>query len=180
MILRLAGLRHLSRHPLQLMFGVVGVALGVAAVFSIDLANESARRAFRISAQTVAGKATHRIVGGPSGLEEALYATLRRQGGIRTIAPVVEGYARVPGHPGLTLHILGIDPFAEAPFRNYTRGTAAGADIPRLLTRPGAVLLLEEHGESGWGSRRGTLSRCGSASNPLTSRCPASSVRGTT
>ncbi|MBP2676484.1 MAG: hypothetical protein H6Q84_3324, partial [Deltaproteobacteria bacterium] len=33
------------------MFGVVGVALGVAAVFSIDLANESARRAFRISAQ---------------------------------------------------------------------------------------------------------------------------------
>ncbi|MGZ8429801.1 MAG: FtsX-like permease family protein [Candidatus Deferrimicrobiaceae bacterium] len=144
MILRLAGLRHLSRHPLQLVFGVVGVALGVAAVFSIDLANESARRAFRISAQTVAGKATHRIVGGPSGLEEALYATLRRQGGIRTIAPVVEGYARVPARPGLTLHILGVDPFAEVPFRNYTRGASAGADIPRLLTRPGAVLLLEE------------------------------------
>ena len=144
MILRLAGLRHLSRHPLQLTFGIVGVALGVAAVFSIDLANESARRAFRISAQTVAGKATHRIVGGPSGLEESLYATLRLRGGMRTIAPVVEGYARVPGHPGLTLHILGVDPFAEAPFRNYTRGTAAGADIPRLLTRPGAVLLLEE------------------------------------
>ncbi|MBP2688503.1 MAG: transporter rane protein, partial [Deltaproteobacteria bacterium] len=144
MILRLAGLRHLSRHPLQLMFGIVGVALGVAAVFSIDLANESARRAFRISAQTVAGKATHRIVGGPSGLEETLYATLRRHGGVGTIAPVVEGYARVPGHPGLTLHILGVDPFAEAPFRNYTRGTAAGTDIPRLLTRPGAVLLLEE------------------------------------
>ncbi|MGZ8473727.1 MAG: FtsX-like permease family protein [Candidatus Deferrimicrobiaceae bacterium] len=144
MILRLAGLRHLSRHPLQLVFGVVGVALGVAAVFSIDLANESARRAFRISAQTVAGKATHRIVGGPSGLEEALYATLRRQGGIRTIAPVVEGYARVPARPGLTLHILGVDPFAEVPFRNYTRGASAGADIPRLLTRPGSVLLLEE------------------------------------
>jgi putative ABC transport system permease protein len=143
-ILRLAGLRHLSRHPLQLMFSVVGVALGVAAVFSIDLANESAWRAFRISAQTVAGKATHRIVGGPSGLEEALYATLRRQGGMRTIAPVVEGYARVPARPGLTLHILGVDPFAEAPFRNYTRGTSAGVDIPRLLTRPGAVLLLEE------------------------------------
>ena len=123
------------------MFGVVGVALGVAAVFSIDLANGSARRAFRISAQTVAGKATHRIVGGPSGLDESLYATLRLQGRMRTIAPVVEGYARIPG---FTLHILGVDPFAEAPFRNYTRGTAAGADIPRLLTGPGAVLLLEE------------------------------------
>ena len=144
MILRLAGLRTLSRHPLQLAFGLVGVALGVAAVFSIDLANESARRAFRISSQTVAGKATHRIVGGPSGLEEALYATLRRHGFLRTIAPVVEGYARVPARPGITLHILGVDPFAEAPFRNYTPGTSAGADIPSLLTRPGTVLLLED------------------------------------
>ncbi len=144
MILRLAGLRFLSRHPLQLVFGLVGVALGVAAVFSIDLANESARRAFRISSQTVAGKATHRIVGGPSGLTESLYATLRRRGVTRTIAPVVEGYARVPAHPGITLHILGVDPFAEAPFRNYTPGTSAGADILSLLTLPGTVLLLED------------------------------------
>ena len=143
MILRLAGLRHLSRHPLQLVFGVVGVALGVAGVFSIDLANESALRAFRISSETVAGKATHRIVGGPSGLEEDLYASLRRHGGVRTIAPVVEGYARVPGRPGITLHVLGVDPFAEPPFRDYTPGRSAGADILPLLTRPGAVLLLE-------------------------------------
>jgi putative ABC transport system permease protein len=142
-ILRLAGLRHLFRHPLQLMFGVFGVALGVAAVFSIDLANESALHAFRISAQTVSGRATHRIVGGPSGLEETLYATLRLHGRVRTIAPIVEGYALVPARPGLTLHILGVDPFAEAPFRNYTPGTSAGDVIPRLLTRPGAVLLLE-------------------------------------
>ena len=99
---------NLSRHPLQLIFSVVGVALGVAAVFSIDLANDSARRAFRISAQTVAGKATHQIVGGPSGLEESLYTTLRRHGGVRTIAPIVDGYALAPGRPGLTLHILGM------------------------------------------------------------------------
>lgn len=143
MILWLAGLRHLSRHPLQLMFGVIGVALGVAAVFSIDLANGSALHAFRIAAQTVSGKATHRIIGGPSGLEEALYTKLRLQGKVRTSAPVVEGYALVPARPGLTLHILGIDPFAEAPFRNYTPGTSAGDVIPRLLTLPGAVLLLE-------------------------------------
>jgi putative ABC transport system permease protein len=144
MILRLAGLRHLSRHPVQLLFGLVGVALGVAAVFSIDLANESARRAFRISADTVAGRATHRIVSGPSGLPEELYAELRRRGGSRAIAPVVEGYGRLRGSPGAVLHILGIDPFAEAPFRDYTPETSAGADVARLLTRPGAVMLLEE------------------------------------
>lgn len=144
MILRLAGLRHLSRHPVRLLFGLVGVALGVAAVFSIDLANESARRAFRISVDTVAGKATHRIVGGASGLPEELYAALRRRGESRKIAPVVEGYARVPGRAGGVLHILGVDPFAEAPFRSYTPEAAAGADVARLLTQPGAVMVLEE------------------------------------
>ena len=143
MILRLAGLRHLSRHPVQLAFGLIGVALGVAAVFSIDLANESARRAFRISADTVAGKATHRIVS-PSGLPDDLYAALRRHGGSRTIAPIVEGFARVPERSGVILHILGVDPFAEALFRDYTPETSAGADVPRLLTEPGAVMVLEE------------------------------------
>lgn len=144
MILRLSGLRHLARHPVQLLFGLVGVALGVAAVFSIDLANESARRAFRLSVDTVAGKATHRIVGGASGLPEELYAALRRRGESRTIAPVVEGYARVPGRPGGVLLVLGIDPFAEAPFRSYTPEAAAGGDVARLLTQPGAVMALEE------------------------------------
>ncbi|MBP2673451.1 MAG: hypothetical protein H6Q84_291 [Deltaproteobacteria bacterium] len=144
MILRLAGLRHLSRHPMQLLFGLVGVALGVAAVFSIDLANESARRAFRVSSETVAGRATHRIIGGSQGLPEDLYATLRRHVEPRTIAPIAEGYARVPGRPEILLHILGVDPFAEAPFRDYTPEASSGADLPRLVTRPGALLVLEE------------------------------------
>ncbi|MEW6720449.1 MAG: ABC transporter permease [Thermodesulfobacteriota bacterium] len=144
MILGLAGLRHLSRHPMQLVFGLVGVALGVAAVFSIDLANESARRAFRISAGAVAGKATHRILGGSPGLEEGLYVALRRQEDARALAPIVEGYARVAGRPETVLHILGIDPFAEAPFRDYTPETSDSADLPRFLTTPGAALLLEE------------------------------------
>ena len=39
-------LRHLARHPWQLGLAVLGIALGVAVAVSIDLANESARRAF--------------------------------------------------------------------------------------------------------------------------------------
>ncbi|MGE5248118.1 MAG: ABC transporter permease, partial [Verrucomicrobiota bacterium] len=144
MIFRRAGLRHLARHPLQLCFGLVGVALGVAAVLSIDLANESARRAFLVSAETVAGKATHQIVGGPSGLPERLYVTLRGRVPSAAMAPVVEGYVQIPGSRPVTLHLLGIDPFAEGPFRSYTRGKDPDTEIPRLLTHPGAVLLLEQ------------------------------------
>jgi putative ABC transport system permease protein len=41
---------------------VLGVALGVAVVVSIDLANASARRAFTLSSEAVTGRATHQVV----------------------------------------------------------------------------------------------------------------------
>ena len=63
-------LRYLRRHPWQLALAVLGIALGVAVAVSIDLANESARRAFALATEAVTGRATHQIVGGPSGLPD--------------------------------------------------------------------------------------------------------------
>ena len=45
-LLRRSSVRYLLRHPGQLALAVAGVALGVAVVVSIDLANASASRAF--------------------------------------------------------------------------------------------------------------------------------------
>src|SRR5262245_32574250 len=92
-------LRHLRKHPWQVGLAILGVALGVAVVVSIDLANGSAKRAFALSTETVAGRATHEIVGGPSGLDEAIYRKLRVDLGVRAAAPLVEGYAAAPDHP---------------------------------------------------------------------------------
>src|SRR5262245_17718488 len=86
-------LRHLLKHPWQVGLAILGVALGVAVVVSIDLANGSATRAFALSTETVAGRATHEIVGGPSGLDETIYRKLRVELGVRAAAPLVEGYA---------------------------------------------------------------------------------------
>ena len=69
--------RYLRRHPWQLTLAVLGIALGVAVAVSIDLANESARRAFALATEAVTGRATHQIVGGPSGLADELYRALR-------------------------------------------------------------------------------------------------------
>src|SRR3989304_2999376 len=69
--------RHLARHPWQIGLSVLGVALGVAVALSIDLANGSARRAFALATEAVTGRTTHQIVGGPIGLDETLYRTLR-------------------------------------------------------------------------------------------------------
>ena len=61
------------RRPLQSLFFIVGVSIGVAMIIAIDLANSSANRAFTISTDAVVGKATHQIVGGPSGVDESVY-----------------------------------------------------------------------------------------------------------
>jgi putative ABC transport system permease protein len=143
-ICRCAGLLGLSRHPLLTALGVLGIALGVAAVVSVDLANESALRAFRLSADAVAGRATHQVVGGPGGLPEELYRTLRVEQGVRAAAPVVEGYAATAVRAERFLRILGVDPFAEGAFRGYTAASLPGTDLALFLTRPGAGLLTEE------------------------------------
>jgi putative ABC transport system permease protein len=135
-------LRHLLRHPWQVGLAILGVALGVAVVVSIDLANSSARRAFALSTETIAGRATHQVVGGPNGMDEAVYRKLRIDLGVRQSAPLVEGYAAAPDFPGLTLHILGVDPLAEGQFRPYLAPAAGpNSDLSALFVTPGAVLI---------------------------------------
>jgi putative ABC transport system permease protein len=135
--------RHLAAHPWQVGLSILGIALGVAVVVAVDLANESARRAFTGFAETLAGRATHRIVGGPSGVPEELYARLRRAG-IRGMAPVVERDVSVAGRGGRTFHLFGVDPFAEAPFRTLvTSESSSAVPLGTLLTRPATAVLAE-------------------------------------
>lgn len=95
-----SGLRSLLRHPWQIGLAALGVALGVAVVVSIDVANRSAERAFDLSTEAVAGRATHQVLGGPTGLPESVYRALRVELGVREAAPVVEGDVAAPAFPG--------------------------------------------------------------------------------
>lgn len=141
--------RYLLRHPWQIGLCVLGVALGVAVVVAIDLANASASRAFSLSTESVTGRATHQIIGGPRGLDESLYRRLRIEMGLRAAAPLVEGYVGSPGLEGQTLRVFGVDPFAEEPFRSYLGGPGSGVaareqvDLSRLLVEPATGLLAE-------------------------------------
>ncbi len=137
--------RHAWRRPLQSLFLVAGVAIGVAMIVAIDLANGSAQRAFELGTETVTGRATHQIVGGPSGLDEGVYTTLRRKLGMRMSAPVVENYVVVAELDGQPMRLLGVDPFAETPFRAYL-GPGDGrapvaAYLTPLLVQPDSVLV---------------------------------------
>ena len=140
-ILRLVR-RSLAQRFLQSTLLLVGVALGVAMVIAIDLANSAASQAFSLSARSVRGRATHSISGGPGGLPTALYTQLRREAGLRNVAPVISEQVRVDGLGERSLRLLGVDPFAEIPFATIcrTQGTVDYPTFARLLGEPGAVL----------------------------------------
>ena len=133
------------RRPLQSLFFIVGVSIGVAMIIAIDLANSSANRAFAISTDTVVGKATHQIVGGPSGVDESVYLRIRRELGYRQSAPIVEGYVKVNTLNGQPMRLLGVDSFAERPFREEL-GTAKIAALNQksfgaFMTEPNTALI---------------------------------------
>lgn len=150
-----SSLRYLLHHPWQLILSLLGIALGVAVVVAVDLANASARRSFELSMEQITGRATHQIIGGPQGVPEQIYTRLRIDLGLRKAAPVVTNYAALASEPGRLLQVLGVDIFAEDPFRGYSEDLIDGEiDLIALLTEPGTVLtpgaltnITDPHGE---------------------------------
>ncbi|MBI5668909.1 MAG: FtsX-like permease family protein [Chloroflexi bacterium] len=148
-ILRLAR-RYISRRVFQSVLFIIGVALGVAMVIAIDIANGSASRAFDLSAESVTGKATHQIVGGPTGLPSDLYTQVRLELGLRESAPVVEDYVRAAELGDRPLRLLGVDTFAEPPFRNYLSGVTVQGENPNtadafnaFIAQPNTILISQ-------------------------------------
>lgn len=144
-----ANLNFYLRHPWQLGLSILGIVLGIAVVVSIDLARISAEYAFERSSNAIAGRTTHRIVGGPGGIAESVYTALRVEHGLHQLAPIVQGQIQAGDETDLrTLTLLGIDVFADANFRAYSFSNVAGADdrgevITGLLQRENAVLMDE-------------------------------------
>ena len=141
-----AAARSLVRHPWQLALSLLGIALGVAVVVAIDLASESARRALAIASDGIAGRATHRITGGPRGAPEQLYVELRLADLGVELAPVTETRVATVTAPARVLTVLGIDPFAARALRGEESAAALldPAVLTRLLIEPGAVVTSSE------------------------------------
>ena len=137
--------RRIIRRPFQYILLIMGVALGVAMMVSVDLANASASRAFELSTDAVAGQTTHRIVGGPAGLDEDIYQRLRVELGYEPAAPVVEGYLLVHDLGDKPMRLIGVDPFAEPPFRSYFDRQQVGSaeGLVSFLTEPNTIVISE-------------------------------------
>ena len=147
-LLRIAR-RYLSGHPWQSILMILGIALGVAVVVAVDLANESSRAAFDIGAEAVAGRTTHQIVGSAGRLDETIYVELRKAGIIENVAPLIVDYFSSPRLGDRPLQLLGIDPFADSPFRPYLGDGREPLleELTAFLTRPGALLISRQMAE---------------------------------
>jgi len=136
--------RYLFSHPLQSLLMLLGISLGVAVAVSVDVANASAARAFDLSTEAVVGRSTHYISGGPNGLPEEIYTELRRSGLGIPMAPILSQLVVSPQLGDLPLQLLGIDPFAEPPFRSYLYNQDELAPTQQMggfFTVPGAILI---------------------------------------
>jgi putative ABC transport system permease protein len=141
-LLRRASARFYLRHPWQLALAIAGVSLGVAVYVGVQLANDSAARAFDSSAALVRGRATHRLLPVGDDLDETVYRTVVIDRGLPAAAPVVEAEVSFDDHPGLRARLLGVDPLQEIGLRSYSAFAfgAAGAST-QLMTEPATVLL---------------------------------------
>ena len=125
--------RYLWRHPWQLALAVLGIALGVAVVLAVDLANSSARKSFQQASEQLTGRATHRISGVTGTVPDGIYVRLRLELGMRASAPVISAY--VSGLDGRQYQLLGVDPLAEAQFRDYLAADQTTATSGRIDIR---------------------------------------------
>lgn len=145
--LALVGWRYFTGHAWQTLLMILGIALGVAVIVAVDIANASAVRAFSLSTEAIAGKATHQITGGVNGLREEVYSDLKRKGMDVAMAPVVGALVSSPQLGERPLQLFGVDPFVDGQFRNYLNPatTVNPQAYLSIFTVPGAVMISAEN-----------------------------------
>jgi putative ABC transport system permease protein len=142
-LLHRASLRFYLQHPWQLGIAIAGIGLGVGVFVGVQLANDSAGRAFELSAALVRGQTSHRLLPIGVDLDEAVYRDVVIGHGIATAAPVIEVDVGIASRPGMRVPLLGIDPLQERGVRSFSGFAPASGngDLARLMAEPGTVLL---------------------------------------
>jgi len=110
---------------------LLGVALGVASVVSIQILNQGALLAFEGSMQAVSGQADLSITGTTPTLDETLYLRVLEDPHVTGAWPLVRVDVAVAGQPDLFLDVVGFDIFA--PVRYPLTGMVEQEDSADLI-----------------------------------------------
>lgn len=135
-------------HRLRTLVTAFGVALGVAVMLGIELANRASMRGFAAAIDTISGKASLEITSPPLGPDEKLIPGLSwlRRYGIAT--PVIDAEVLAETSRGSEmLKVIGIDALRDPALRDYSLSTqgrdhaATGMHLMTLLAVPDTLLL---------------------------------------
>ncbi len=134
--------KNLTEFPGRTLAAIFGIALGTAVYLGISLAGASALNNFQRGVSAVSGRAEWRLSRPGAPLPEELFLTVRRLPEVKAATPVIESVLELaPPAQGPVL-LLGIDPFSEAPFRDYDFDHGPGPEAWRaFLSRPASCLI---------------------------------------
>lgn len=143
--------RRLGQERVRTGLTVAGIALGIAVVLGIRLANASALGGFAAALDTVAGRTSLEVIGTGLGVDEERLADLTWLRAWGDVSPVIEGDALAVLSPTRTeaVRVLGVDVLRDQPIREYQLDVGTGAPQPTaqaflgLLIDPSSVVITE-------------------------------------
>jgi putative ABC transport system permease protein len=123
--------RRLRTHPVQELFAGAGIAIGVALVFAVVVANESIGASASQMTQAIAGSASLQLAARDAqGFDAALLGRVRAISGVLHAAPLLEQRATVTGPRGASsVELVGVDPSLPSLGGSLTRGFHAAAAL---------------------------------------------------
>ena len=142
----------LRRGRTLFLLAVVGVAIGVGAVLSIQILNQSALGAFSGSVRALSGEAQLSVLGAGPTLPDAVLPQVLETSGVAAARPLFRVDVALEGERGASLEIAGADLFAAAGQLPWDLPLVRLADV---LATPGWVAVTPQIArERGWA--RGT------------------------
>jgi len=103
---------HVGSGRVLFLLTLLGVALGVGSVLSIQILNLNAMSAFTGSVQAVSGEADLTIFPSGPDLQEEIYPAVLATAGVRQAWPLVRADVAVDGAEPFYLEVVGVDLFA--------------------------------------------------------------------
>jgi putative ABC transport system permease protein len=149
---------YLKRHKLRWALTVAGVALGVAVLVAMRLANRAVLASFHRTVDGIAGRTELQVHAGDLGFPEEVLERVQAVPQVRAAAPVIEA-ALDTGLPGQGyLLVIGVDMTGDRSLRDYDleSGEEAIIEDPLVfLAQPDSIMVTREFAQrNGLGDRQ--------------------------
>lgn len=146
-LIRALVLGYVRANGLRALVTLFAVALGVAAAYSIELANTTAVASFARSVDVIANHVNLQVFGSGAGFDERALLRVQDVNGVTSASPVVEGQLVAGVRPGQTdsgeiIRVLGIDiTRASVPEAAKTQNENIGQfDLHRFIDEDGIFI----------------------------------------